>query len=61
MNPISGAAGLAGATYDFKVAKKMLDSVEKQGEQAVQLIQAAAATPAPVPAGSVGRLLDVRA
>ena len=61
MNPITGSAALAGATYDFKVARKMLDSVEEQGEQAVQLIQAAASTPAAMPTGSVGRLLDVRA
>jgi hypothetical protein len=60
VNPISGSAALTGATYDFKVARKMLESVEQQGDQAVRLIQAAAATPAPMPAGSVGRLLDVR-
>lgn len=48
---------MIGAQYDVAVAKKMLDSVEIQGQQTLQLIQAAA-PPANVQAG-VGQRVNV--
>jgi len=49
---------LAGAAYDMAVAKKSLQSTREQGQQALQLIQAA--TPSAPSAGSgVGTRLNV--
>jgi hypothetical protein len=49
---------LAGAQYDVAVAKKQLQSTREQGEQAVQLIQAATAS-APNASSGVGSRLNV--
>lgn len=48
---------LAGAAYDMAVAKKALQSTREQGQQALQLIQAA--TPAPSGSSGVGSRLNV--
>jgi hypothetical protein len=50
---------LAGAAYDMAVAKKALQSTREQGQQALQLIQAAT-PPAPSASSSgVGSRLNV--
>ncbi len=48
----------AGLAYDVAVAQKLQQSTREQGRQAVQLIQAAMASP-PSPAAGVGSLLNV--
>lgn len=48
---------LAGAAYDMAVAKKALQSTREQGQQALQLIQAA--TPASSGSSGVGSRLNV--
>lgn len=49
---------LAGAQYDVAVAKKVLQSTREQGQQALQLIQAA--TPPAASAGDgVGTRLNI--
>lgn len=53
---ISGT-GAAGLEYDVAVAKKALQSTREQGQQALQLIQAA--TPPASSSGSVGTRLNV--
>ena len=50
-------AAMIGAQYDVAVAKKMLDSVEIQGQQTLQLIQAAAPPPNVQP--GVGQRVNV--
>ncbi len=57
MDPVSGVG--AGAAYQVAVAGKSLDLVKEQGQQAISLIEAAKAKPAPQ--GSLGRTLDIRA
>jgi hypothetical protein len=61
MSPVSGSSMVAGAAYDVAVAKKALANTKEQGEQALALIQAAAAPPAPAASASIGTLVDVRA
>jgi hypothetical protein len=65
MNSVSGCSSpadptLNGYAYGVSVAKKQLEDTKVQGEQAVQLIEAAAATPL-APHGSVGHLVDLKA
>jgi hypothetical protein len=59
MKPVSSV----GVQYDIAVAKEILQGTRVQGEQALALIETAAAAPPPVAAtqGSVGRLIDVKA
>lgn len=58
MSPVSTSPALTHAQYDVAVAKKALATTKEQGQQAVALIQAAAA---PSPQGSLGHLVDIRA
>jgi len=53
----SSSASVASAHYQIAVAKKELDSTRIQGQQSLELIQAAAA-PANVPNG-VGQQLNI--
>jgi hypothetical protein len=55
---ISGNAS-AGLGYDVAVAKKVLQSTREQGQQALQLIQAASPAASNAGPGSGGGRLDV--
>jgi hypothetical protein len=44
-SPTNVASAQIGATYEVAVARKVLDAVQEQGQQAVQLIQAAGGVP----------------
>jgi hypothetical protein len=57
MNVPSPTAPAIGAQYDLAVARKILDSEQQQGQQALELIQSAS-PPRNVPDG-VGRLVNV--
>jgi hypothetical protein len=46
--------------YGVHVAKKQLDAIEREGKQALELIQTAASPPA-APQGSLGHHVDVKA
>lgn len=56
---VTGQGAPAGATYDIAVAKKQLQSVKEQGQQALQLIEAAAPSKATAP--GVGARLNLTA
>jgi hypothetical protein len=63
MNSVSGPgpidAATAGYAYSLSITKRQLDETQREGAQTLQLIQAA--VPAPIPHGSLGHRVDVKA
>lgn len=60
MDSVSGCSSPQ-TTYGVLVAKKQLDAIKEQGDQALALIDGAKASSPTAPSGSVGRLIDVKA
>jgi hypothetical protein len=54
------SVSLTRAAYEVTVAKKQLDATKEQGQQALQLIESAAA-PQLAPTGQPGQLVNVKA
>ncbi|HEY8944898.1 MAG TPA: hypothetical protein VIM73_11580 [Polyangiaceae bacterium] len=61
MSPAAVSSTLLGPLYEVAVAKKVLSASKEQGQQALQLIQSAAAPAVATPQGAVGHLIDIRA
>jgi len=60
MDPVSFCSSLQ-STYGMIMARKNLDNIKEQGDQALTLIDGAKAAAPAAPSGSVGRLIDVKA
>ena len=60
MDPLSCGSSVQ-TTYAVLVAKRGLDAIKEQGDQALALIDGAKSPSPTAPSGSVGRLIDVKA